>query len=143
MQFNGAQPVSALVSVRPEGGTETVLVIEDDDMVRKLLRRTLEGLGYGVHAAATSREAIATYRAHGAEIDAVLADVVLPDGNGPDTVRHILATATARPAVLFMSGHTDHALLRDGTLQQASNFMQKPLSRATVARKLREALDAA
>ncbi|MDQ3169841.1 MAG: ATP-binding protein, partial [Acidobacteriota bacterium] len=141
----GARRALSLVRVTGADprGTETVLVIEDDETVRKLLKRSLEGLGYGVLAAATSRDAIATYHAHGAAIDAVLCDVVLPDVGGPETVRQILAMAAQAPAVLFMSGHTDHALLRDGTLQDASNFMQKPLVRATIARKLREVIDAA
>ena len=154
MQSKHAQPASALSLVRPHPslvpdevatprGTETILVIEDDDNVRKLLRRSLEGLGYGVLAAATSREAIAVYREHGDVIDAVLCDVVLPDVGGPDTVRQILAMGAQAPAVLFMSGHTDHSLLRDGSLEAAVNFMQKPLARSTVARKLREVIDAA
>jgi two-component system cell cycle sensor histidine kinase/response regulator CckA len=127
----------------PPRGTETVLIIEDDDMVRRLLERTLTGLGYVVLLAATGHEALAIERAHPGEIHLVLSDVVLPDISGPETVRRLLATAQHAPGILYMSGHTDHPLLRDGTLQGARNFIQKPLTRAEIAHKLREVLDAA
>ena len=123
-------------------GTETVLIIEDDDLVRTLLGRSLAGLGYQVHLAATGAEALAVYERHGAGIDAVLCDVVMPDISGPEAVRRMLDGACRQPAVIFMSGHTDHALLSDGRLQCARYFLQKPLVRATLARTLRDALDA-
>lgn len=126
----------------PPRGTETVLVIEDDDMVRRLLRRTLEGLGYRVLMAAGGPEALAIDADHPGQIDVVLSDVVLPDISGPETVRRLLARTLRAPAILYMSGHTDHPLLRDGTLQGARNFIQKPLTRGELARKLREVIDA-
>lgn len=132
---------SAPVSPLPARGTETVLVIEDDDAVRTLLGRALRGLGYDVHLAATGLEALALYELHGDRIDALLADVVMPGISGPETVRRILAAGGRQPAVIFMSGHTDHALLRDGRLQGARNFLQKPLARAAIARMLRDVLD--
>lgn len=138
----GPGTTSASIADTPPRGTETVLVIEDDDMVRALLRRTLEGLGYQVLLAATATEALAHGRAQDGAIDAVLSDVVLPDISGPETVRRLLAASRRAPAILFMSGHTDHPLLRDGTLQGARNFIQKPLTRGGLARKLREVIDA-
>ena len=138
-------PPAAAAGVTPPAprGTETVLVVEDDDTVRTLLKRTLEGLGYEVYVAASGGEALAVHAEHHDTIDAILCDVIVPDLAGPEIVRRILARAMRVPAVVFMSGHTDHALLRDGTLQSAANFLQKPLMRATIATKLREALDAA
>lgn len=126
----------------PPRGTETVLVIEDDEMVRGLLRRTLEGLGYRVLLAPSGNAALAVHAEHGSPIDAVLSDVVLPDISGPETVRRILASSGHAPAILFMSGHTDHPLLRDSTLQGEINFIQKPLTRGEIARKLRDVIDA-
>lgn len=137
-----ARPASPDADAPPRG-TETVLIVEDDDMVRRLLQRTLTGLGYEVLLAASGLEALAIERAQPGTIDVVLSDVVLPDISGPETVRRLLATAKREPAILFMSGHTDHPLLRDGTLQGARNFIQKPLTRGQIARKLREVLDAA
>ena len=122
-------------------GTETVLIVEDDDVVRTLLGRTLAGLGYQVHLAASGAEALAVHQARGAGIDAVLCDVVMPDLSGPEAVSRMLDGAARQPAVIFMSGHTDHALLSDGRLQCARYFLQKPLVRATIARTLRAALD--
>ena len=136
-----ARPEASVADV-PPGGTETVLVIEDDEMVGRLLQRTLVGLGYEVHLANSGLEALAIDTAHPGEIDAVLSDVVLPGISGPETVRRMLASARRALAILFMSGHTDHPLLRDGTLQGAGNFIQKPLTRGQIARKLREVLDA-
>ena len=132
---------SAPVSTAPSRGAETVLVIEDDDAVRLLLGRTLRKLGYEVHLAATGLEALVQYEMYGDRIDVLLSDVVMPGISGPETVRRILAAGGRQPGVIFMSGHTDHALLRDGRLQCARNFMQKPLARATIARMLRDTLD--
>lgn len=137
----GAAEARAVSPVAPRGD-ETVLVVEDDDTVRTLLKRTLEGLGYEVHVAASGGEALAVHAAHHDTIDAILCDVIVPDLAGPEIVRRILARALRVPAVVFMSGHSDHALLRDGTLQSATTFLQKPLMRASLAAKLREALDA-
>jgi CheY-like chemotaxis protein len=126
----------------PPRGTETVLVVEDDDTVRTLLKRTLEGLGYEVHVAASGGEALSVHAEHQDTIDAILCDVIVPDLSGPEIIKRILARAMRVPAVVFMSGHSDHALLRDGVLQTAANFLQKPLMRASIAAKLREAIDA-
>lgn len=131
----------APVSVASSRRAETVLVIEDDDAVRMLLGRTLRKLGYDVHLAATGLEALVLYEMHADGIDVLLCDVVMPGISGPETVRRILAAGSRQPPVIFMSGHTDHALLRDGRLQCARNFMQKPLARATIARMLRDTLD--
>ena len=123
-------------------GTETVLVVEDDQFVRALLRRTLEGLGYAVHLAASGGEALALHETHRHGIDAVLCDVVMPDISGPETVARMLDRGGRAPAVIFMSGHTNHALLTDERLHCARAFMQKPLLRATIARTLRDVIDA-
>jgi len=124
-------------------GVETVLVIEDDPHVRELLRRTLLSLGYRTHLAGTAAEAAAAHEAHGDAITALLCDVVMPGISGPAIVAGILARSGSRaPKVLFMSGHTSHALLRDGRLRDGNAFIQKPMMRAALARKLREVLDA-
>ena len=141
-QDEAARPASPPDDTTP-GGTETVLIIEDDDMVRRLLHRTLLSLGYQVLLAGNGHDALALGREHAGGIDVVLSDVVLPDISGPETVRRLLASSRREPAILFMSGHTDHPLLRDGTLQGARNFIQKPLTRGDIARKLRDVIDAA
>lgn len=123
-----------------EAPTETVLVLEDDAAVRALLARTLEGLGYSVHLAATGAEALAIADAHPDAIDVILSDVVLPGISGPETVRRILSSPGRPPAVLFMSGYTDHPALRDGTVQ-TSHFITKPLTRGAIAHKLRAVID--
>lgn len=126
----------------PPPGTETVLLIEDDVAVLRLLERTLEALGYRVLSAASGGDALAVAAAHAGEIDVVLSDVVLPDISGPETVRRLQAASPHPLATLFMSGHADHPLLRGRTAQEERNFIQKPLTRMAIAHKLREAIDA-
>lgn len=118
----------------------TILVVEDDAFVRALLLRTLETLGYDVRIAATGAEALALWDAQPEAIDAVLCDVVLPGICGPDAVQHMLESALCPPAVIFMSGYSDHPRLRDARLPAAPYFLQKPLRRAALATMLQEAL---
>jgi len=122
-------------------GHETVLVVEDDLETRMIVRRTLEGFGYRVLDAATGRRALSLLDTHKAAVDLILTDVVIPDINGPEIVRRAQARfAKLKP--LFMSGHSTHALLRDGRLQTGANFIQKPFGSVAFGKKLREVLDA-
>jgi two-component system cell cycle sensor histidine kinase/response regulator CckA len=135
-------PRARTAAAMPPRGTETVLLIEDDEAVRCLLGRTLEGLGYRVLTAASGTEALAVDAAHPGETEVVVSDVVLPDISGPETVRRLCRAPGRALAILFMSGHIDHPLLREDVLQGARNFIQKPLTRMAIACKLREVIDA-
>ena len=122
-------------------GHEAVLLVEDDDRLRNAMKRILISYGYRVLVARDGDEAIALAKQHGEAFDLVLSDVIMPGLSGPDTVREIQKHAPkAKP--LFMSGYTDHAILRDGMLQAGTNFIQKPFAPRILARKLREILDA-
>jgi PAS domain S-box-containing protein len=124
----------------PRGGTETVLVVEDDDTVRAAVERILAAQGYTVLVARNGQEALAIAESQ-PSIDMVLSDVVMPETNGPELVPRLQAFARdARP--LFMSGYTDHNVLRSGALQVGCNFIQKPFAPEALARKVREVLDA-
>jgi len=122
-------------------GHEAVLLVEDDDRVRNAMTRILTSYGYRVLVARDSGEAIALAKEHGEALDLVLSDVIIPGLSGPDTVREIRKHAP-KVKPLFMSGYTDHAILRDGVLQAGTNFIQKPFAPKTLAIKLREILDA-
>jgi PAS domain S-box-containing protein len=122
-------------------GQETVLLVEDDDRVRNAMKRILVSYGYRVLVARGGAEAIALAKEYGEALDLVLSDVIIPGLSGPDTVREVQKHAP-RVKPLFMSGYTDHAILRDGVLQAGMNFIQKPFAPKTLARKLREILDA-
>ncbi len=123
------------------GGTETVLLVEDDDQVRTLLARVLRSHGYVVIEAATPGDALLAAEQHRPAIDLMLTDVVMPRMDGRQLAERIAPT---RPAmrVLFMSGHTDDAVLRHGIESSAVAFIGKPLTPDRLLAKLREVLDA-
>jgi PAS domain S-box-containing protein len=121
-------------------GTETVLLAEDDAMLRPLARELLVKLGYRVLEASNSAAALAAARAHQGEIHLLISDVVMPGESGVQLARQIMAD---RPQlrVLYISGYTDEAVVRHGLLAPGVNFLQKPFTPAVLARKVREVLD--
>jgi two-component system cell cycle sensor histidine kinase/response regulator CckA len=137
-------------SARPESprpvrvelrGTELVLVVEDDDRVRAAVGRMLTPRGYNVLVASNAAEAIDLAKRHGEKIQLILSDVVMPGASGPEVVKRVQQYATQARA-LFMSGYTDHAILRSGSFHKEMNFIQKPFAPEALARKVREVLDA-
>ena len=121
-------------------GTETILVVEDEDGVRRLLVDTLERSGYCVLAAENGALAIGVAKSHGGPIHAMISDVIMPGLNGPDVYEQISQT---RPdmKVLFMSGYTDHAALHAHLIEAGSSFLGKPFTRNDLSCKLRAVLD--
>jgi PAS domain S-box-containing protein len=125
---------------REHKGSETVLLIEDDSHVRGAVRRMLEARGYQLLIARDGVEARALVERHNGPIDLVLTDVVMPGGSGPSIVRE-MAKTSKRMRALFMSGYTDHAMLRNGALEEGMAFIQKPFSPQALAQKIREVLE--
>jgi CheY-like chemotaxis protein len=121
-------------------GTETVLLVEDEDMVRALAREILETYGYTVLAAARSEDALGLSERHPGRIHLTLTDVVMPGGSGRDVAQRLVL---ARPGmkVLFMSGYTGEAIAHRGALETGTAFVQKPFTPQALARKVREVLD--
>jgi two-component system cell cycle sensor histidine kinase/response regulator CckA len=117
-------------------GTETLLVVEDEDNVRRLVSEALEQHGYTVLATGQPREAIAICAGHVGAIDLLLADLVLPRMHGVDLAQR---ARSIRPGirVLFMSGYTDNA-----AAPASAPFLRKPFTPAALALKVREVLDA-
>ncbi len=122
-------------------GKETILVIEDDAQVRAMVRRILTSRSYDILEACDGEEAIAIAADHHGMIDLVLSDVVIPGLSGPEIVQQVEQRRGRTPA-LFMSGYTDHAVLRDRILSAGANFIQKPFAPAALAKKVRDVLDA-
>jgi signal transduction histidine kinase/ActR/RegA family two-component response regulator len=120
------------------GGTETILLVEDDHDVRALTRRTLEERGYTVLPAHGAHDAL--HLAASARVDLLLTDIVMPQITGPRLVERFVAMYPT-PVVIFMSGHADEALTSAG-MKMGSAFLRKPFTPATLARTVREALDA-
>jgi two-component system, cell cycle sensor histidine kinase and response regulator CckA len=123
----------------PTGGTETVLVAEDEDGVRSLICEILGGLGYDVREAARPEAAIEAFSGCG-EVHLLLTDVVMPGMNGPQLAARL---AALRPGlrVLYMSGYTGDSVALQGVLEQGTHLLQKPFTPDALARKVREVLD--
>ena len=125
-----------------EGGSETILLVEDAELVRTLARQVLEGAGYRVLDAGNADAAIKLCESiNGDRIDLLLTDVVMPGMSGNDMSRILLAKHPGMP-VLYMSGYTDDAIVQHGVLEPGINFLQKPFTPAALALKVREVLDA-
>ncbi|MDB4908435.1 MAG: response receiver sensor histidine kinase response regulator [Gemmatimonadetes bacterium] len=120
--------------------TETILLVEDDDGVRQLTRRTLERLGYTVLDAGNPLSASAVAHDFPGTIDLMLSDVIMPHSEGPPLIARLLAR---RPAIraLYMSGYADEAI-QHVLLLEETPFLAKPFSPDALARKVRDVLDA-
>jgi PAS domain S-box-containing protein len=123
-------------------GSETVLIAEDAAPVRSVAREVLRRHGYRVLAAADGPSALELAAAHPGPIDLLITDVIMPEMSGrqlADRLRDLRTTLR----VLFVSGYTDDAIVRHGILEPGIAFLQKPFSPESLARKVREVLDAA
>ena len=125
---------------RPVTGTETVLLAEDEPLVRLLARRVLEQAGYKVLVAAGGSEALEAAEHFAGPIHLLLTDVVMPEMNGRVLAQRVTAL---RPAirVLYMTGYADEAVAKHGVLDPGTALIQKPFTPAALARKVREALE--
>jgi two-component system, cell cycle sensor histidine kinase and response regulator CckA len=121
-------------------GFETILLVEDETRVRKLILDVLQARGYQVLEATRGEEALRLARLHGASIDMAVVDVVMPEMSGPDLVRQI-EPLCPKLRVLFMSGYTDEAILHHGITESSVAFLQKPFLPDVLARRVREVLD--
>jgi PAS domain S-box-containing protein len=135
---------TALTSVRTAtlespAGTETILVVEDEPMVREMLCDSLREFGYAVLSAGEAVEAERRCREHSGPIHLLISDVILPGVGGRELAQKLTAL---RPEMklLFMSGYTDDAVVRHGILTAGVMFLQKPFTLVGMARKIREVL---
>jgi PAS domain S-box-containing protein len=121
-------------------GTETILLAEDDEILRPLTKGLLAKLGYTVLDAESAEQALAVAGARQGLIHLLVADVVMPGGSGRELARR-LAQSRPETRVLYVSGYTDDAIVHHGMLEPGLKFLQKPFTPAALARKVREVLD--
>ncbi len=136
------EPAADAVAVRdmPAGGTETILVVEDEAQVRGLLRQILSSSGYAVIEASDGAAATRLAADHQGPIHLLVTDVIMP-GMGGRLVAERIRQQRADVRVLFLSGYTDDAVVRHGVSQDGVNFLQKPFTPAMLTRKVRDVLD--
>ena len=122
-------------------GSETVLLVEDEDIVRNLVAEILGTAGYTVLGAADGMQALEVAEKHSGPIHLLLTDVVMPKMSGRELAQR-LVTLHGETKVLYTSGYTDGAIVDRGVLQPGTEFIQKPFSFAALTRKVRDVLDA-
>jgi CheY-like chemotaxis protein len=141
--FPRADAAEMLVEATPvaprRAGTQTVLVVEDEDGLRELARRLLQPQGYTVLVAANADEALRVFEEN-PSIDVLLTDVVMPGASGPELTRQLVEQ---RPAlrVIYMSGYTQEGIVHHGVLKPGIAFLHKPFTSDTLGAKIREVLE--
>jgi PAS domain S-box-containing protein len=123
-------------------GSETILVVEDDEIVRKLTCQALRRYGYQVIEAANGIEALLSCEKHPEPIPLMITDVVMPQISGPELATR-LRLLHPETQVLYISGYTDDAVVRHGLLDAALYFLQKPFTPGALVHKVRDILDQA
>ena len=127
---------SELASQRPQG-SETILLVEDDDNVRDLIHEGLKDQGYKLLVASGGEAAIKLSKQYAGNIDLLLTDIVMPDISGPDLAQH-LHHSLPQMKVLYMTGYTDAVIARHGLDDTAIDLLQKPFTIGTLASKVRQ-----
>ena len=136
-KIDGPAEIQPVVSEPVKPGTGTILLVEDDEMVLKMVTDMLEAMGYMVIAAASAVEALSICEKGSAPIDLVLSDVVMPQMGGRE-LRDRLRVIRPELKVLFMSGYTSNVILHHGVLEEGVQFIQKPFSMSELARRIKE-----
>jgi two-component system cell cycle sensor histidine kinase/response regulator CckA len=142
-EVRAAQPAEATPAPLPEvpvGGSETILVIEDEEVVRSLAMRGLRDHGYTVVEAKNGSQALRYIQEHPDEIDLVISDVVMPEMGGRELGQNLALFDPDLP-ILYMSGYTGDDVVQRGLLDPGAPFQQKPFTPATLASKIRAMLD--
>jgi two-component system, cell cycle sensor histidine kinase and response regulator CckA len=130
-----SQPVRAPAG----GGTESILLVEDDDSLRELLASVLRRHGYDVTVCENTAVALERLRAKGGRVDLLITDVVMPNGTGPELAKQV-RREYPRVRIMFMSGYAEHAALSSDAFNSDTPFLQKPFTPSVLAKKIREIL---
>jgi DNA-binding NtrC family response regulator len=135
----GDTRLKGIVAAPPEGGSETVLLVEDEEAILRLGKAILELGGYTVLATRSTAEALQLAREHPGPLHLLITDVVMPEMNGHALAEQITG---CRPGIacLYMSGYTADIIARHGVLEQGMHFIQKPFTVQEFATAVRQAL---
>jgi PAS domain S-box-containing protein len=125
--------------VPASSGSETILVVEDDAMVRTLTTAMLQEMGYTILVANSPQEALALCRQDGTPIDLLITDVIMPEMKGP-ALREKVRALRPNIKVLYMSGYTSDVIVNHGVLEEGVNFIQKPFNMEDLGRKVHDVL---
>lgn len=136
------QSESAPVAAARTAGAETILVVEDEEIVRELVVEILRSHGYRVLATERGSEAAEILRADGGRLDLLISDVVMPGMNGAEVARCV-HEITPNARVLFVSGYSEHDMADQGLEALTFEVLQKPFTPSALARKVRDVLDGA
>ncbi len=121
-------------------GSETVLIVEDDGLLRNFTQKALQSYGYRILWAENGEHALKVGKEHDGRIDLMITDVVMPKMGGREAAER-LQPLYPQMKVIYMSGYTDNAIVHHGVLELGLNFLEKPFSPQDLALKVREALD--
>ena len=138
----GIGSASAAPASRRLHGSETILLVDDTDLVRRVARDVLSGAGYRVLEAGGADEALQVAGSQASPIDLLVTDVVMPGHNGLELADR-LRSARTNVRVLYISGYTDAAIIRGGLLAEHAAFLQKPFTPDDLLRKVRQVLEPA
>ncbi|MBN1868105.1 PAS domain-containing protein [Candidatus Sumerlaeota bacterium] len=137
--YAGEEALEAIETPLVVSDSGTILLVEDDEMVRGLTAKMLESIGYTVRVAGDAHEALSFCEEHDVPIDLLLTDVVMPGMKGDELSNRAIAVRPELP-VLFMSGHTSEMIVNHGVLEENLHFIQKPFTLRDLAHKIREAI---
>jgi len=126
--------------VEDHGGSETVLIVEDNDSLRNFAQKILHVYGYGTLVAENGEDALRVCKKHDGQIDLMITDVVMPKMGGKEAAER-LQPLYPRMKVIYMSGYTDNAIVHHGVLEPGLNFLEKPFTPEGLARKVRKAIE--
>jgi CheY-like chemotaxis protein len=135
-----SNPMLGPAMSRMPRGSETIVLVDDDEGVRAVARRILQRVGYTVLSAPDGVEAIRLIGESGGDVHLLVTDVVMPGLGGRDLVTHVRETYPEL-RVLFVSGYTEEGIRRHGVLDTGSAFLEKPFTAERLAQKVREVLD--
>jgi CheY-like chemotaxis protein len=138
----GVPSVASAIPAARFTGSETILLVEDDELVRTYIHRVLFERGYTVLVAADPATAIDLCERYRSPIRLLLTDAIMPQMHGPDLVKR-LSPGRPEMKVIYMSGYTDTTVTHRELVDEGVNFLQKPLVPDVLARKVREVLDSA